>query len=267
MMDFEFLEDTNACYGFTINPKDKKSFRKTEYQLHLDTFYIRFSIWTYDRCIQYLFDKNKNLISWEQRQKECENFPIEEQIFEDDYKVVRTREVKVCNDEYKDGREYVVDTLYQNNEFQTSKTEIDLFPINKIYNEWIEYIKHKDEYKLKRETNQTLYLDPNTLKTLRIKILYEEVAYDVAILAYHPMVRDSEQLVNMADYEEYEKLYYSKVPNKQENYIEYLKAYCEGLRESAIDDIEGEDELEFIKKKCKEAKLQNIFLEKNSVFK
>lgn len=81
----------------------------------------------------------------------------------------------------------------------------------------------------------------------------------MAMLAYHPMVRDSKQLVNMANYEEYKKLYYSKVPNKEENYIEYLKAYCEGLRESAIDDIEGEQELEFIGKKCKDAQIWKIF--------
>lgn len=259
MINFEIIKDTNAPYGFRVEPKDKRDFKNTKYEMHLDTSYVRMWIDMQDRYFLFLFDKNKKYLSWEQRKKECENFPLEEQIFEYGYKVVRTREVKVCNDEYEDGREYVVDILYLNDEFQTSKSEINLFPMDKIYNEWIEYIKQKDKYRLQRETNHKKYLDPNTLKTERIRILYEEVGCDVAMLAYHPMVRDSKQLVNMANYEEYKKLYYSKVPNKEENYIEYLKAYCEGLRESAIDDIEGEQELEFIGKKCKDAQIWKIF--------
>lgn len=257
MMDLKFLEETNAPYGFTLEPKDKKSFKKTEYQIHLDTSYVRFSIWVYDRCIQYLFDKHKNHISWEQREKEIENLPVEEKVFDDGYKVVRTREVKIVDD--KDGREYIVDTLYLNDEFQTSKTEIELFPMDKIYIEYTNVRKSQDEYRKKRETNQALYLDPNTSKEKRIKILYEEVACDTAMLAYHPMVRDSDELYDMRDYKKYLEYYYSKVPNIEENYIEYLKAYFTGLRENVIDDIEGEEELEIIKQLCKEANLLEIF--------
>lgn len=256
MMDLEFLDDINTPYGFRVEPKNKKDFEKVQMQIHLDSSYVHFSIWAYSRCIHYLFDENRNLISWKQRKKEIENFPIKEQIFEDGYKVVRTREVKVCNDEYEDGREYIVDTLYLNDEIQTSKTEIDLFPMNKIYIEYTNVRKSQDEYRLKRETNQALYLDSNTSKEKRIEILYEEISCQTAMLAYHFMARDSDELYYMRDYKKYLDYYYSKVPNKEENYIEYLKAYFAGLRENVIDDIASVEELEIIKQKCEEANLK-----------
>lgn len=259
MINFEIIKDTNAPYGFRVEPKDKRDFKNTKYEMHLDTSYVRMWIDMQDRYFLFLFDKNKNFISWKQRQKECENFTVEEKIFEDGYKVIREREVKIIDEKYSDGREYIVDTLYLNNKFKTSKREIDIFPIDKIYNDYTNIRKNQEEYRLKRQTNQARYLDSNTFKQERIEILYEELACHVAMLAYHPMARDSDMLVDMTNYEEYEKLYYSKVPNKNENYIEYLKAYYEGLRASAIDDIAGEEELKLIKQKCKEANLENIF--------
>lgn len=162
---------------------------------------------------------------------------------------------------FEDAREYIVDTLYLNDEFQTSKTEIELFPMDEIYNDYIKIRKSQDSYAEERRTNQAKYLDENTGKEERIKILYEEVACQTAMLAYHPMVRDSDALFDMRDYEEYKKLYFSNVPNKEKNYIEYLKAYFSGLRESAIDDIEGDEELKIIKEKCKEAKLLDVYNE------
>ncbi len=170
---------------------------------------------------------------------------------------MRKREVKIVDDE--DGREYIVDTLYLNDEFQTSKTEIELFPLDKIYTEYTNVRKSQDKYRKKRETNQALYLDPNTSKEKRVEILYEEVACDTAMLAYYFMARDSDELFDMRDYKKYLEYYYSKVPNIEENYIEYLKAYFAALRESAIDDIEGVEELEIIKQLCKEANLLEIF--------
>ena len=79
------------------------------------------------------------------------------------------------------------------------------------------------------------------------------------MLAYYFMARDSDELFDMRDYKKYLEYYYSKVPNIEENYIEYLKAYFAALRESAIDDIEGVEELEIIKQLCKEANLLEIF--------
>ena len=255
-MKTEFIEDINAPYGFTIEPKDKKEFKKTEYQMHLDTSYIRFSIWAFDRCIQYLFDKNRNFIPWKQRQKEIENFPIEEKIFGNGYKVVRNREVKVCDDEFEDGREYIVDTLFLNDNFQTSKTEIELYPINKIYDEWINHIKQRENWDKKRVINREKYLNSQTAKNERLDILYEEVSIKVALLAYHPMVRDSDELANFPNYDYYLQSYFSKIQAKKEMYIEYLKAYCEALRENVIEDISFEEEDKFIKEQCKLANIR-----------
>lgn len=250
-MDFEFIEDISAPYGFTIEPKDKKSFKKTECQMHLNTTYIRFSIWAYDRCIQYLFDKKRNFVSWEERKKEIESLPVKEKIFENGYKIVRNREVKVCDDEFEDGREYIVDTLFLDDNFQTSKTEIELYPINKIYDEWINHLEQRENWDKKRVTNKEKYLNPQTPKNERLDILYEEVSTKVALLAYHPMVRESDELENFPNYDYYLESYFSEVEEKEENYIEYLKAYCEALRENVIDDISFEDETKFIKEQCK----------------
>lgn len=261
MMNYKFIDSKTAPYKFSIEPLDKKGYKGTKAQMHLDTPYVRMWVDIKERYFLFLFDKHRNHISWEQRKKEIENIPTEEKQFDDGYKVVRKREVKLGNDEFDDGREYIVDTLYLNDEFQSSKTEIELFPMDKIYTEYTNVRKSQDEYRLKREINQSLYLDFNTSKDKRIEILYEEVACQTAMLAYHFMARDSDELFDMRDYKKYLEYYYSKVPNIEENYIEYLKAYFAGLRESAIDDIEGVEELEIIKQLCKEANLLEIFYE------
>lgn len=258
-MKYKFIDSKKAPYKFLIEPLNKKGYKGTKAQMHLDTPYVRMWVDTKERYFLFLFDKHRNHISWEQREKEIENLPVEEKVFDDGYKVVRTREVKIVDD--KDGREYIVDTLYLNDEFQTSKTEIEIFPLDKIYTEYTNVRKSQDEYRLKRETNQALYLNPNTSKEKRVEILYEEVACQTAMLAYHFMARDSDELFDMRDYKKYLEYYYSKVPNSEENYIEYLKAYFAGLRESAIDNIEGVEELEIIKQLCKEAKLMVTFNE------
>lgn len=260
-MNYKFIDSKKAPYKFLIEPLDKKGYKGTKAQMHLDTPYVRMWVDTKDRYFLFLFDKHRNHISWEQRKKEIENIPTEEKQFDDGYKVVRKREIKLGNDEFDDGREYIVDTLYLNDKFETSRTEIELYPMDKIYTEYIKVRKSQNEYRKKRETNQTKYLNENTSKEERIKILYEEVACQTAMLAYHPMLRDSDALFDMRDYEEYKKLYFSNVPNKEKNYIEYLKAYFSGLRESAIDDIEGDEELKIIKEKCKEAKLLDVYNE------
>lgn len=261
MMKYKFIDSKKAPYKFLIEPLDRKGYNWTKAEMHLDTPYVRMWIDTKDKMFLFLFDKHRNPISWEQRQKEIEKLPIEEKVFEDGYKVIRKREIKFFNDEYKDGREFIIDTLYLNDKWETSESEIELYPMDKIYIDYTNVRKSQEEYRLKRETNQALYLDPNTSKEKRIEILYEELACHTAMLAYHFMARDSDELVDMRNYEKYLKYYYSKVPNKEENYIDYLKAYFAGLRESIIDDIEGEEELRIIKQKCIEANLLDVFNE------
>lgn len=76
MINFGIIEDTNAPYGFRVEPKDKKDFKNTKYEMYLDISYVRMWIDIQDRYFLFLFDKNKNFISWKQRQKECENFTV-----------------------------------------------------------------------------------------------------------------------------------------------------------------------------------------------
>ena len=146
--------------------------------------------------------------------------------------------------------------MFLNDNFQTSKTEIELYPINKIYDEWINHIKQRENWDKKRVINREKYLNSQTAKNERLDILYEEVSIKVALLAYHPMVRDSDELANFPNYDYYLQSYFSKIQAKKEMYIEYLKAYCEALRENVIEDISFEEEDKFIKEQCKLANIR-----------
>lgn len=260
MVKIKFIEDKNAPYGFSIEPIDKSNYKKTTYKMHLDTKYVRMSLWMDSMCISYLFDKNKNYISWKQREKEIGGKERTKELV-DGYKVVRQRKINFSKDDYyENGVEYFLDTLYHKNRYQLAKRYYEITPMQSIYEEMIASNKDRQLCIDTRKANEKKYLDPKTSKEERIKILDEEVGYLVGIYAYHFMVRDTDKLVNLPNYDEYEKLYFSKIDNKKEYYIEYLKAYCRALRDCAIDDIEGEKEMEFIKNKCQEANLLDVFL-------
>lgn len=256
MMEFEYVDDPSAPYGFLAKPKYLKT-KKVEAKMHLDTEYVRISIDTLERHMQFLFDKDRNHISWEERAKEVALIPVEIRKYPDGYRVERRREIMLGKDEHKDGREHIIDRVYLNDEFLGNKNEIEILPMEMIYKEFRERVEGREKFDLKRKENKKDYLDPSTPKEKRIEILYSEVSYYVAMYAYHPMVRDHDKLVNLPNYDEYLKLYFSEVENKEENYIDYLKAYNEALRENILDDDDyGED---FIRQKCKEAKLLHLF--------
>jgi hypothetical protein len=261
ILDLDFREDETTPFGFTVTPKDTSTFKKTEVCMHLDSPYVRMSIWGQGRCINFLFDKNKNHISWEQRTIEVESFPPEEKLFGVDYKVIRTRCV-IPTSESNGGTEYCADILYYQ-DTRIACSQSDIVPIQTIYEKHLEDVKKsslqkKSLYEQKRIKNKELYLNPKTPRADRMEILYEEVGCEVATLGYHFMVRDSEALFNSRNYAEYCSSYFSKVENPEENYIDYLKAYFYGLREAALDDIEGDKELDLIKQLCKDANLLHV---------
>lgn len=258
-MDYEFKDDENAPFGFRVEPCDKTSYEKTDICMHLDSAYVRMSIWVYSRCIHYLFNENRDFISWEQRAKEVESITSFESVFEEGYRVKRSREVVFGHDEHHDGREYIIDTLYQGKSFLKQNREIDNVPIEKVYEAYLEYKRSQHAFHTRRRDNQAVYLDSKTSHEQKIEIMYEEVATDVVLYAYHPMARDSDALTRLADYEVYAQSYFSRVDDKEEHYIEYLKAYCSGLRECAVEDLEAEEERAFIEQKCKKAGLENLF--------
>ena len=149
--------------------------------------------------------------------------------------------------------------MYYKVRFEQSQRYYELTPIETIYEEFNEFNNKRKEWHNKRETNEEKYLNPKTSKEEKIEILDDEVGCLVGMLAYHPMVRDADELINLANYEEYEKRYFSKLENKEENSIDYLKAYCSNLRDCCVDDIEDDSEIKFIKDKCKKANLLDVF--------
>jgi len=254
---FEFRDDPTSPCGFVAFP-DNIIVKSIETKAHLDTPYFRMVIDTKERYLNYLFDKDRNFISWKQRKKEVEKLSIEVKTCDDGFYVERKREVGIAkDDEMLDGREYIIDMGYQNNDFLGSKREIEIIPIGVVCQEFRKYQLSRDRYKKQREENEKAYLDPKTPHKERLRLLYEEVSVFVAMYAYHPMMRDSDRVASLPKYEEYEKLFFSKVPDKEENYVEYLRAYCTALEENAVDEVE--DVESFVKKQCKDAGLLEIY--------
>ncbi len=267
ILDLDFRDDENTPFGFTVVPKDTSTYKKTEVCMHLDSPYARMSIFVQGSCINYLFDKNRKLISWEQRAKELENFPAEEKLFGVGYKVIRTRCV-IPTSESNVGTEYCADILYYR-DTKIATSQSDLVPIQTIYEKHLADVKNsslqkKSLHAQKRIKNKKRYLDPKTPYADRMAILFEELGCEVATLGYHFMARDTEALFNLRNYAEYCYSYFSKIENSEENYINYLRAYCYGLREAALDDIEGDEELELIEQLCKDANLLHVFEEHKS---
>lgn len=259
MVEIEFVEEQDAPYGFSIEPVDKSNYKKTTYEVHLDTKYVRMQLWMDNRCVCYLFDEHKNHVPWKQRESEIDSEEEIEAAFQK-YRVVRVREVSFVEDGYyDDGAEYFSDTLYFKKRYQCSKRYYVAVPMSTLYEEVMERDRLTRENNRAREENEKKYLNPKTSKEDRLKILNDAVRVLVAAYAYHFMLKDSNGLENFPNYSEYERLYFSEVENKEDYYIEYLRAYYRALRDCCIDDIEGEKEVEAIRAKCKEANLLAVF--------
>jgi hypothetical protein len=266
ILSIEFIHDISTPFGFLVVPVDKSSFKGTIACMHLDTPYARMSISVFDRYIMYLFDKDRRLITWAERAKEIENFPVEEKYFGDGYKVVRQREVKFFPESFDDGREFLIDSLYFEGVYQYGKTEIEITPIETVYEKYLEIRKSQDDYKLRRASNEAKYLSPETSSMERCEILFVEVACEVAMYTYHPMLREGDEMAVFTEYATYLGKYFSKVEEPENTYIDYLQAYCYGLRESAAGDLKGDAEIEFIKNTCKKANLMHVFDNRFPIF-
>lgn len=259
-MEFEFKEDKTSPYGFIIEPKDKSNYKKTECKIHFDTEYVLMKVWNKDTWSGYLFDKNKKYILWKERKKEIKILAQEFKLLSNGYKIKRKHEVLLYSEvEDSQGYEYIVDSLYYKNIFQISKNYFEINPIETIYEEYKKHKEYREDWDNKRKNNEEKYLNPLTSKEERIKILYEEISRLVGLFTYHGQFRGSDKLENLATYKEYESSYFSKVENKEEIYVEYLKAYNYGLKECALDDMNDDEENEFIKQKCKEVNLLKYY--------
>ena len=119
--------------------------------------------------------------------------------------------------------------------------------------------KRMEELNIEYEQDRQEYL--NASKEEKLILMQEKMTEMVGTLAYHPMYRGTDDLENYANYEEYEKRYFSEVENKQQNYIEYLKCYCKSCQDSALTWMfESEEQIEiFIKQKCEESGFLDIF--------
>jgi hypothetical protein len=116
-----------------------------------------------------------------------------------------------------------------------------------------------EELDTKYEKDRQTYLQAS--KEEKLKLMQNELNYLVGLFAYHGQFRGTNALEELADYEQYEKRYFSEVDNKEENYIAYLKCYCNAYNNAALCcDYNTQDDIDsFIKQKCKEVNLEDVY--------
>lgn len=133
--------------------------------------------------------------------------------------------------------------------------------LDKEDEELIESIfQRMEELDREYEEDRQMYLKAS--KDEKLKLMQNKMSETIAIFAYHGIYRDTNALEEYANYYEYEKRYFSEVDNKEENYIEYLKCYCNGYNHAALCcDFETQEQIDiFIKQKCVEAGLEDVYM-------
>ncbi len=106
------------------------------------------------------------------------------------------------------------------------------------------------------------YLDINTSISRKLEIMEDELYNIFGMKARWDTVSfdDEPSRYDIANYDFYNKSFLSKVPNKKQMYIEYLKCYLRVLADPYFYETVP-SEYEFIKSKCEEYDLLDVFKE------
>jgi hypothetical protein len=110
---------------------------------------------------------------------------------------------------------------------------------------------------------EEIYTDPYTPKEKKLEIMGDEIYHQFGNRARWDNVSfdDEATRYEVAEYTFYLQSFLSKTTKKEENYIDYLKCYLSVLSDGLFYGEEIPDENEFIKKKCNEAGLGDVFEE------
>lgn len=121
--------------------------------------------------------------------------------------------------------------------------------------------KSKIINKSKERTAQEIYGDPNTPKEKKLEIMGDEIYEQFGNRARWDIISfdDKATRYEVAEYPFYLQSFLSNTPRREENYIDYLKCYLAVLSDGLFYGEVIPDENEFIKQKCDEAGLSDVF--------
>lgn len=225
--EFDFVPSIESPYGFSLlHPKEFKK-EDTRYEsFHSDTQYICIHFTRHTKKGQihknFLFDKDKNYISWKQRENQIKG-KVETKEFEDGYKVLRTREIN-----FEREYEQTNDILYKDEKLITTKkslaTDGDYGQIDYLYTRYIDGIQEEIEKENKRlsDVKHILSLDLSEQKN----IIGDEVIYQTMMSIFFGPVRGCGPLKTVTY--DYLKNKYQELDNKLFNqlYIHSLTVFA-----------------------------------------
>lgn len=190
---FKFIPSPETVYGFTLAHPDGFIKENTRYTaMHSDTKYLSIEFWKHcDDGSQvrkgFLFDKERNHISWQQRHEEIKDV-VETKSFDDGYKVMRKRKIN-----FEKEFETTMDTLYKDDDIISTSdslaTDGEHGKIDAIYKEYLSDMEWVDKQEEERKSvvDELLSLDKKEQKHLIARI----VIHDVDMSIFYGPVRDA----------------------------------------------------------------------------
>lgn len=188
---FNFIPSCESPYGFSlIHPKEFKKEDTRYEEMHSDTQYISVNFTRHTKNGQvhtnFLFDKDKNHITWKEREKQIKGV-VQTKEFKDGYKVVRTREINFHSEYeqtndilYKDGK-----IIHKSDSLATSGEWGEIDHIYASHINEIERLNEKEQERLEK-VNHILSLE---LKEQQ-KYIGDEVIYLAMMSIFYGPVRD-----------------------------------------------------------------------------
>lgn len=121
--------------------------------------------------------------------------------------------------------------------------------------------KSKIINKSNKRSIEEIYCNPNTTKEKKLEIMGDEIYEQFVNRARWDNVsfEDEATRYEVAEYTFYLQSFLSNTTKKEENYIDYLKCYLSVLSDGLFYGEVIPDENEFIKQKCDEAGLSDVF--------
>ena len=184
-MKFDFTSSDKNPYGFTVQPPFSDCEPSSE-QLHAETEYLCVSFDRPERDLHYLFDKNRNHISWQKRADEVKNI-LEVREYPDAVVIEGLRTVDFHDhDSGIEGWDY---KLYKDGELIMTGSAILEVTIDDKYKGYLEHKRWKDEQETERKAVVEALLDLQTIEEQKY-FVGQIVIRDVDMSIFYGPVRD-----------------------------------------------------------------------------
>ena len=254
---FDFVPSIESPYGFTIKAPINFPKENGHTNIHSDTELLSIEFYKNTKKGQihknFLFDKDKNYITWKDREKQIKG-KVETKDFEDGYKVVRTREIN-----FKSEYEQTNDTLYKDEKIIHTSNSLATSgrwgKIDNIYTNYIDEIQRLDENEQERLENIKHILSLDLIE--QKKHIESEIIHIMMKFIFYGPIRDAGPLkeVNVA----YFKSQYNEL---EHNLYEELLIHAFTTFAITMNDCEcyeNVDVAKYIQKEAKKYNLKNAF--------